>query len=228
MHPRLTGVPILTIDAAGAVAGVGLWSDLVLSSRHDPGGHGQAGRLAALVAELLDGAGIEPGSLVAVAVTVGPGSFTGLRAAISLAHGIAMAAGVALIPVTVAEALRAALPHLGHRALWVALDSRRARVFLDGGDGPAPYDLATLPVPSGPVAVAGDAAVAVAARWAVAGVDVMLSDARHPRPQDIARAALARRAGVLPALAPVPLYVDPPEARPATGLRPAPLPRPAP
>ena len=207
---------ILTLDGAGAVASVGLWRDGVLAVRHDPGGHGQAGRLAAMVAEVLT----DVSGLAAVAVTVGPGSFTGLRTTISLAHGIAMAAGVPLMPVTTADALAAALPHLGHRALWVALDSRRDRVFLDGGDGPVAYDLATLPVPAVAVAVAGDAAVAVAARWAVAGVDVMLSDARHPRPQDIARAALARVPGTL---SPLPLYVDPPEARPATGLRPAPL-----
>ena len=209
-------MPILTLDAARAVASVGLWDDGVLAVRHDPGGHGQAGRLPAMVAEML----ADVATLTAVAVTVGPGSFTGLRTAISLAHGIAMAAAIPLLPVTTADALAAALPHLGHRALWVALDSRRGKVFLDDGGGPVAYDLATLPAPSGAVAVAGDAAVQVAARWAVAGVDVMLSDARHPRPQDIARAALARVPGTLP---PLPLYVDPPEARPATGLRPAPL-----
>lgn len=214
-------MPILTLDAAGAVASVGLWRDGVLAVRHDPGGHGQAGRLAALVAEILSTAGLSANDLSAVAVTVGPGSFTGLRTSISLAQGFAMAADIPLLPVTTADALAAALPHLGHRALWVALESRREKVFLDDGGGPVAYDLATLPRPSGAVAIAGDAAVAVAARWAVAGVDVMLSDARHPRPQDVARAALARVPGTLP---PLPLYVDPPEARPATGLRPAPLP----
>ncbi len=211
---------ILTLDAAGAVASVGLWDDGVLAVRHDPGGHGQAGRLPAMVAEILVTGGISASALGAVAVTVGPGSFTGLRTAISLAHGIAMAAEIPLLPVTIADALAAVLPHLGHRALWVALESRRGKVFLDGGDGPVATDLASLPRPAGAVAVAGDAAVAVAARWAEAGVDVMLSDARHPRPQDIARAALARIPGTLP---PLPLYVDPPEARAATGLRPAPL-----
>ncbi len=161
-------------------------------------------------------------ALTAVAVTTGPGSFTGLRTALSLAHGIALAAGIPVVAVSVAEALPAALPHLGHRTLFVALDSRRGRVFLDDGSGPVAHDLDALPRPAGPVAIAGDASVAVAARWATAGVDVMLTDARHPRPQDIFRAAMARIEGRLPPRDALPIYVDPPEARPATHLRPAP------
>lgn len=215
-------MPLLTLDAAGALASVGIWDDGILTVRCDVGGQGQAGRLAPLIADTLLAAGVSFGALTAVAVTTGPGSFTGLRAALSLAHGIALAAAIPIIAVSVAEALSEALPHLGHRALWVALDSRRGRVFLDDRSGPVAHELDALPRPNTPVAVAGDAAVAVAARWATAGVDVMLTDIRHPRPQDIFRAAMARIEGRLPPHDALPVYVDPPEARPATRLRPAP------
>ena len=61
-----------------------------------------------------------------VAVTVGPGSFTGIRAALALAHGLALAAGVPVIGVTVGEALADALPHLGDRTSLVG-DRQPAR-----------------------------------------------------------------------------------------------------
>jgi tRNA threonylcarbamoyladenosine biosynthesis protein TsaB len=84
--------------------------------------------------DVLAEAGAAATSLDLVAVTVGPGSFTGIRAGLALAHGLALAAGVPVIGVTVGEALADSLPHLGERRLWVAIDSRRARVFLERDD----------------------------------------------------------------------------------------------
>ena len=135
-----------------------------------------------MVAEVLAEAGITATGLAAVAVTTGPGSFTGLRAAIALAQGIAAGAGCALIGVTVAEALIAALPaRAANREIWVAIDSRRDRVFLLRGADHAAYALNALPVASGRIAVAGDAAIAVACRLAARGTaSVMLTDARLP------------------------------------------------
>ncbi len=195
---------LLVIDAAlGPSIAAIVADDAILAE----GAAEDAKLLAELIARLpLDG-------LDAVAVTVGPGSFTGLRASLSLAHGFAAARGIAMAPVTVAEALGEALPHRGGRALWVAIDSRRDRLFLDRGDGAAAVDLMALPDPSGPVAIAGDCARDVAAVLAARGRDVMLTDARHPRARDIARAALRRLSGEWPALDAVPLYVDPPAAR---------------
>jgi tRNA threonylcarbamoyladenosine biosynthesis protein TsaB len=158
-------------------------------------------------------AGLPLDGLDAVAVTVGPGSFTGLRAALALAQGFSLARGIQLIPVTVAEAIGEALPHLGGRTLWVAIDSRRDRLFLDQGQGMRAVALSDLPRPDRKIAIAGDAAREVAASLAATGADVMLTDVRHPRARDVARAAVRRLAGEWAALAAVPLYVDPPAAR---------------
>jgi tRNA threonylcarbamoyladenosine biosynthesis protein TsaB len=80
-----------------------------------------------------------------------------------------------------------------------------------------------LPPASARVAVAGDAAPAVAARLAARDVDVMLTDARLPLARHVAVVAAQRLAGRLRPLPAQPLYVDPPEARlPAGGLRPPP------
>jgi hypothetical protein len=105
----------------------------------------------------------------------------------------------------------------------VAIDSRRGRVFLERGASVVAVALDALPTPEAKVALAGDAAAVVAAWLAAREADVMLTDARLPATRHIAVAAERRFRGELPAMAALPLYVDPPEARlPAGGLRPPP------
>ena len=215
---------ILALDAALGSRSVAIVAEgVVLAEASEGGDRAMGERLAPMAAAALRSAGLAASALGAVAATVGPGSFTGIRAALALAHGMALAAGRVPVAVTVAEAIAAGLPVFGERALWVATDNRRGRVFLDIGGRLAAVSLADLPEPEGPVAVAGDAAVAVMARLAARGCDVLLTDVRQIRARDVALVAAARLAGTLPPLACLPLYVDPPEARlPASGLRPAP------
>ena len=219
---------ILVIDSAlGRCTAAMVQDATVLAQRQVAAAHGQAGLLPGLVDAVLRQAAPcdAPPQIDMVAATVGPGSFTGVRAGLALAHGIGTAAGVPVIGVTVAEALAEALPRLGHRVLWVAISSRRGRVFLQRDGGFAGFALDALPVPDGRVAiaVAGDAAIPVAAFLAARGRDVMLTDARQPQARQVALVAARRLAGDLPGLAAQPLYVDPPEAKlPAGGLRPAP------
>ena len=216
---------VLALDSALARCSAGIVADGVLrAGRRQKAGRGQAALLPMMVAAVLDEAGVSATDLDLIAVTVGPGSFTGIRAGLALAHGIALGAGVAVVGVTVGEALADALPHLGTRTLWSAIDSRRGRVFLERDGSVVACALDSLPRPAGPVAVAGDAAVAVAAWLAAHDIDVMLTDARLPTARHVAMAGVRRLAGALPPLAAQPLYVDPPEARlPQGGLRPAPV-----
>jgi tRNA threonylcarbamoyl adenosine modification protein YeaZ len=216
---------VLALDSALARWSAGIVADGVLrAGRRQKAGRGQAALLPMMVAAVLDEAGVSATDLDLIAVTVGPGSFTGIRAGLALAHGIALGAGVAVVGVTVGEALADALPHLGTRTLWSAIDSRRGRVFLERDGSVVACALDSLPRPAGPVAVAGDAAVAVAAWLAAHDIDVMLTDARLPTARHVAMASVRRLAGALPPLAAQPLYVDPPEARlPQGGLRPAPV-----
>ena len=215
---------ILTLDAALAQCCAAMVANgAVLAQRVAASGRGQAGVLAEQVQAVLAGSGTAPLDLAAVAVTVGPGSFTGLRAALALAHGLAQGIGCPVVGVTVAEAVTAALTPRPGQVIWTAIDSKRGRVFLDTGSGMRATDMADLPRPAGPVLVAGDAAVLVAEWLAARGDDAEASAERLPHPLAIAAVALARLAGRLPPLAAQPLYVDPPEAKlPAGGLRPAP------
>jgi tRNA threonylcarbamoyladenosine biosynthesis protein TsaB len=213
---------ILALDAALARCSAAIVVDgEVLAGRQHDTARGHAALLPTLAQAVLTEAGLAPPQLDLIAVTVGPGSFTGLRAGLALAHGIALAAGAKLVGVSVGEALAEALPHLGRRTLWSAIDSRRRRIFLERDGQVAALALDDLPRPEGPVAVAGDAAIAVAARLAAREVDVMLTDARLPLARHIALVGARRLAGELPPRAAQPIYVDPPEAR--LPLEPAPV-----
>lgn len=199
----------------GCLAGV-VHAGVCLAGRRAPGGRGSAAVLPALAAEALQAAGLGAAALGGVAVTVGPGSFTGVRAGLALAHGIALAADVPLLGVSTGDAIRAA-PTLAAagRPVWVALDSKRGRVFLDTGDAIAAVGLDALPMPDGPVAVAGDAAAAVVQALSARGIDAVLLPLSACCSRGIV--AGARAAG----RAPLPLYVDPVAARP-NAARPAP------
>lgn len=216
---------ILALDSALASCTAGVVLDGVLRAlRQQPATQGHAALLPVMADAVLGETGIATTDLDLIAVTVGPGSFTGIRAGLALAHGIALGAGVPVVGVTVGEALADALPHLGHRRLWSVIDSRRGRVFLERDGAVMACILDDLPAADGAVAVAGDAAVVVAARLAARDVDVMLTDARLPTARHVAVVGARRLAGELPPLPAQPLYVDPPEARlPVGGLRPAPV-----
>ncbi len=167
-----------------------------------------------MAAAVLETAGAPAAALSLIAVTVGPGSFTGLRSALALAHGIGLAAGVPVVGVTVGEAL---FDPGDPRVQWAAVDTRRGRVFLEHGGEVHSAALDNLPSPSGPLVVGGDAAAAVAERLRVRGFDVVLGPVL-PAPVGIALAALRRAAAGLPVRPAQPLYVDPPEARPANAV----------
>lgn len=146
----------------------------------------------------------------AIAVLVGPGSFTGLRAAASLAQGLAQGWAAPCVGVATAEALATMAEPLPGRALWVAIGARAGHLYLVREGGTAVLAYADLPQPGRPVALAGDAAPIAAAWLAARGADVMLLALRAPTPGAIAAVARERLAGNRPMLAPLPLYGEAP------------------
>lgn len=96
-------------------------------------------------------AGLAPAALDCVAVTTGPGSFTGIRVGIAAARGIALAGDLPLIGVTsfvaaAQAAIAATLPAEG--VLLVALESRRADLYIqlfDHSGTPLSEPAAVLP-----------------------------------------------------------------------------------
>lgn len=228
------GILILALDAASSLSSATLWQTapgggFLRAAAARSGTTGDAALLPVMVADLLAEAGATAADLGAVAVNIGPGSFTGLRASIALAEGLALGTGCPVVPVTIAEAFAAdlAAAAVPGGAIWCALDARQGRIFLHQGAAPADWSVANLadpPRPAGPVWLTGDAAAALGEAYGQTGIAAQVTDARQSDATLVARAAVARMAGDLPALAATPLYIDPPRALlPRGGLRPPPL-----
>ncbi len=211
---------LLNGDAAGLAPAGGL----AVVAETLVAGQGGSERLPVLLAEQLRVLGWRAASLTLIAVVVGPGSFTGLRATLALAHGLALGGSAAVVGVTVGEtlapALHAAAATIGDLSeIWCVSQARRDRVFIEQPPGhPSGWSvqaamLDALPLPAGPVLLGGDAADAVAARLHQLGVAVHPSGLAGPTPLAVAAAALARQAETLPPRDAQPLYVDPPEAK---------------
>lgn len=198
----------------------------VLAFRQEAGKQAAEG-VSALAAEALQQAGWSraqgnPPDLVAV--VVGPGSFTGLRASCAAAGGYAVGVGCPVVGVTRAEALApeldaalaaAAEPMAG----WLVVTAaRRGRVFVEDGHTARAVSIADWNAPQGVWLVAGSS------RAELPFPSALLCQISHPTVEQIAAAALRRASGDLPSRAALPVYVDPPEAKlPASGLRAAPV-----
>ena len=209
--------------ATGASFGLLTLDDnaVLLMSEGLAAGQGGAERLPLLLADRLEQAGWATRTLGLIAVVVGPGSFTGLRASLALAHGLALGSGASVIGVTVGEALGPALRDMARSldipAIWCVSQARRDRVFIerpaDAGWKADAAMLDRLPAANSAVLLGGDAAHLVADRLREVGVAAHQSGLSAPSAIAIAEAAIARRSGMLPPLEPQPLYVDPPEAK---------------
>ena len=184
---------------------------------------GQAEALLPMVARVMQAAGLRFPELDRIAVTVGPGSFTGLRVGLAAARGLALASGRPAFGITTLTALAAPACAEGREPAAAALDVRRGEVCVqafaapgEALDAPALVDLAEVPhrLPPGRVRLAGSAAPAVAAldpaRFTVSGTGAA--------PDILWVARLGARAG-REASPPRASYVRPPDAKPQDAAR---------
>lgn len=97
--------PILAIETSESVCGICIYfSDLKFYSTSVNLKHSHSELIFELTENLFNSAQIKPTDLDSIAVSEGPGSFTGLRIGFSAAKGLAYGANIPLIPVPTYEA----------------------------------------------------------------------------------------------------------------------------
>jgi tRNA threonylcarbamoyl adenosine modification protein YeaZ len=184
-------------------------------------GKGHAEHLMGVVADAMQASGLAFADLGAVAVSVGPGSFTGVRVGVSAARGYALALGIPAIGVTTLEALAAeAREQSGRGNVLAALDGGRgeiqAAVYGPAGEilfQPSVIDLERA------VALASEFAATLAGTAADHIAEALQSVGPGPQAPTADIAIYARLAsGKKPGEKPKPLYLREPDAKPQAGF----------
>lgn len=221
---------VLAIDTAFARCAVGLYDygrDALAASREPEIGKGHAERLMGLTGEVLAEAGMTYRDLHRVAVTVGPGSFTGIRVGVAAARGFALSLAIPAVGITTLEAL--AFPHLaaGTRTLAV-LDAKRGALYAalyrsDGARLVTP--LATPPEALGSLLapqLEDEELCLVGSGAAIAAAALRETGFGNPRIVDEGTAvpllALGRLALTADPVPPIPVYLREADAKPQTPL----------
>lgn len=125
----MTSATILAIDTATPQGGIALWREGRLLTQALLSVHREhSKRLFVEIDAALATTRTQRSQLDAVAVTIGPGSFTGLRIGLSAAKGLCMALDVPLVPISTLAVLAARLPHVQPSVVTV-LDARRGEVY---------------------------------------------------------------------------------------------------
>jgi len=223
---------LLALDAAGAACSAAVWRDgWIIARRFAAMRRGQSEHLVPMIEAVMASAAVAYEALDAVAVTVGPGGFTGVRIGLATARGLAVAWHTPLIGISNFAAVAAAVPVAegAGRILAVVLDSKRHELYVQAfaplSDGPAqplgpgaavaPADLDSW-LPAGAVLLAGDALIPALTALQEAGRDV--GAATSPGWTDAAQVAMLAAAQPLPgpqATPPRPLYLRAPDVTPS-------------
>ena len=188
-------------------------------------GHAEA--LMPLIARVMHQADMPFTALDRIAVTTGPGSFTGLRVGISAARGIALSVGKQAFGLTTLAAFAA--PYIAHddkTAVAVSIDARPQHVYLQVY-GPGGRTLVAPRIAAvaeavraaaiGPVRIIGTAAQLLAAAWpSREPPPLLVEERRAPDIVWVGRLAVASDAS---SAEPKPLYLRAPDAQPQDAAR---------
>jgi tRNA threonylcarbamoyladenosine biosynthesis protein TsaB len=199
----------------------------VLASESVPMARGHAEALMPLIAKVMGSARLPFTELDRIAVTTGPGSFTGLRVGLSAARGIALASDKPAFGLTTLAAFAA--PYIASDdtiALTVAIDARHEHVYLQvfgpGGRTLVAPRIASIRdavriSASSKTRIVGNAARAVAAAWPSNELPPVLVEEKRV-PDIIWVARLGAVASGSPGTV-KPLYLRAPDAQPQAAVR---------
>lgn len=184
---------VLGLDCAISGLGVAVVRDGACLASLREEGRDQAARLLPVVASVLRDSGQNRSELSLIAVTVGPGSFTGVRVGLAAARGLAVGLGVPLAGLVTTSVLKTQAA-TRDRLVVAAIDSRLGDWFCAVGEEAAPFAVTASGLAE---RLRGRASVIVGpdigplvAQLAAAGVDVM-AEAASVDPVAVARLGLA-------------------------------------
>jgi len=187
-------------------------------------GHAEA--LMPLLGRVMQQSGLAFAELDRIAVTTGPGSFTGLRVGLSAARGIGLAAGKPIVGITTLAAYAApVVTRNGPAPVIAAIDARHDHVYFQAvsGNGTAlqppcviPIDEAIAATRFGAPHLVGNAAALLAARWPT-DAEQPISVDPQPAPELSWIAWLGAAVDPQVALA-RPFYLRAPDAKPQSSL----------
>ena len=212
---------LLAFDTAAGACSAAVWGGgAVVARRYQRRARGHAEALMPMIEAVLAEADLDYADLDALAVTRGPGTFTGLRIGLAAARGLALATGLPLAGLGTLEVIAAGVPDsFRGRPVLAGIEARRGELYVQvfGNDGrPAgppqalALEAAVALATDRPVVVAGNAAARLAGAL---GADALLA----PGDGEPDAAVLARLAAALPLPAAgtvvSPLYLRPPDAR---------------
>ncbi len=219
---------VLAIDTALHACSAALLdtSDGALLAHHSrPMAQGHAEALIPLLAEIMKEAGCSFRKLDRIAVTVGPGSFTGLRVGISAARGLSLAASIPAVGLSTLAAFAA--PHLARRSAKVivsAVDARHGRVYLQiFAEGRSLLDPTLVPVEdavraaiAGSALIVGSGTAPIVGSWPAGEAPPSVEATPAPDIAWVARLGATLDAQGAP---PAPLYLTHADARPQDAAR---------
>jgi tRNA threonylcarbamoyladenosine biosynthesis protein TsaB len=220
---------ILAMDTAAGACSAAIWSDSTVVERLHLMQRGHAEALLPILMSVMRQADCAFEDLDLVAVTIGPGAFTGLRTGLATARAIALATELPCFGVSTFEAIAEAIdwPTLADRPALVALDTKHDGVYAQMFEAGRALEPPGIKTPqrlgerlSGKhVAVAGDAAAVVAAALRATGSYVeAIAVPEYPTASRVATIA-ARRwlSGERTGVSPTPIYLRPPVTGPQQG-----------
>ncbi len=155
---------VLGLDSTGKSASVAIAKDgALVAEKFQNSGYTHSETLAPMLDELLHETGISAGQIDLIAVTAGPGSFTGIRIGLATVKGFAFQHDTPCVPISTLQCLAYAMTDF-EGTVCPVLDARRGQVYnalFKGGQrltedrAIAACDLAGL---QGPVCLMGDGA----------------------------------------------------------------------
>jgi tRNA threonylcarbamoyladenosine biosynthesis protein TsaB len=193
-HQQMT---VLAFDCAVSGLGVAVVRDGARLAGLTERGRDQAARLLPAIESVLAEAAIDRCEISLVAVTIGPGSFTGVRVGLAAARGLAVGLAVPLAGITTTAVLLAQARSHG-RLIVAAIDSRLGDWFCAVGDddaGPFVSSARDLAVRIGgrPCLVVGAGAKTLADDLVAGGIDATAEEAV---PDAVTLARLAADGGI--------------------------------